>query len=169
MRPKAVGRTRAWHYYGGDTPTYHGAILLHVYYIGCMIILKMVQHYYSGVAERIYRIVGTGPHQFLAATLNLFQSWEGRFSPPHRFGPTKIFDIPASLLLLQYHYYDGKPRNVNEASSQRQMCLCMCVAYVLEEQRPCITLGVKAFMNLHINLKQFHNIFWFLKFHRLKA
>ena len=68
----------------------------------------------------------------------------GISSPPHGLVPTKIFDIPASLLLLQYHYYDGKPRNVNEASSQRQMCLCMCVAYVLEEQRPCFTLGSKS-------------------------
>ena len=87
----------------------------------------------------------------------------GQIKPtPHSLVPTKIFDIPASLMLLQYHYYDGKPRNVNEASSQRQMCLCMCVAYVLEEQRPCFTLGVKAFMNSHFNLKQFHGIFWFL-------
>ena len=63
MYLKAVGRTRAWQYYGSDTPTYHEAILLHVYYIGCMIILKMVQHYYySGAAERIFRDVGTSPY-----------------------------------------------------------------------------------------------------------
>ena len=38
-------------------------------------------------------------HQIMADTLTLFQSGEVRLCPPHKFGLTKKFDIPADLFL----------------------------------------------------------------------